>query len=69
MPDIMAVLACVSQCIEPTTLGQRGRVIEAMFSISGRVTMSGLSRWSGNTKARVRSCNHVLCIPVASFSA
>ncbi len=47
MPDIMVVLACVSQCIEPTTLGQRGRVIEAMFSISGRVTMKGLSRWSG----------------------
>ena len=47
MPDIMVVLACVSQCIEPTTLGQLGRVIEAMFSISGRVTMRGLSRWSG----------------------
>jgi putative transposase len=46
MPDIMVVLACLSQCIEPTTLRQLGRVIEAMLSISGRVTMKGLSRWS-----------------------
>ena len=47
MPDIMVVLACVSQCVELTTLRQLGRVIEAMLSISGRVTMKGLSRWSG----------------------
>jgi len=47
MPDIMVVLACVSQCVELTTLHQLGRVIEAMLSISGRVTMKGLSRWSG----------------------
>jgi DDE superfamily endonuclease len=46
MPDIMVVLACVSQCIDPTTLRQLGRVIEAILSISGRVTMKGLSRWS-----------------------
>ena len=47
MPDIMVVLACLSQCVEPTTLRQLGCVIEAMLSISGRVTMRGLSRWSG----------------------
>ena len=46
MPDIMVLLACLSQCIEPTTLRQLGRVIEAILSISGRVTMKGLSRWS-----------------------
>src|SRR5919107_1912681 len=47
MPDIMVVLACLSQGMEPTTLRRLGRVIEAMLSISGRVTMKGLSRWSG----------------------
>jgi putative transposase len=47
MPDIRIVWACVSQCVELTTLRQLGRVIEAMLSISGRVTMKGLSRWSG----------------------
>jgi putative transposase len=46
MPDIMILLACVSQCVEPTPLRQLGRVIEAMLSMSGRVTMRGLSRWS-----------------------
>ena len=46
MPDIMVVLACLSQCVEPTTFRQLGRVIEALLSISGRVTMKGLSRWS-----------------------
>jgi len=47
MPDIMVLLACLSQCVEPTPLRQLGRVIEAMLSMSGRVTMRGLSRWSG----------------------
>jgi putative transposase len=46
MPDIMVILACLSQCAQPTTLRQLGRVIEAMLAISGRVTMKGLSRWS-----------------------
>ena len=47
MSDIMVLLACLSQCIEPTPLRQLGRVIEAMLSMRGRVTMRGLSRWSG----------------------
>jgi len=47
MPDIVVLLACLSQCVEPTSLRQLGRVIEAMLSISGRVTMRGLARWSG----------------------
>ena len=47
MPDMMVVLACLSQCVPPTPRRQLGRVIEAMLSISGRVTMKGLSRWSG----------------------
>jgi putative transposase len=47
MPDIMVLLACVSQYREPTPFRQLGRVIEAMLSMSGRVTMRGLSRWCG----------------------
>ena len=47
MPDIMVLLACLSQCVAPTPLRQLGRVIEAMLSMSGRVTMRGLSRWAG----------------------
>ena len=47
MPDIMALCACLSPYREPTPLRPLGRVIEAMLSMSGRVTMRGLSRWSG----------------------
>ena len=47
MPDIMVLLAYLSQCVEPTPLRQLGRVIESMLSMSGRVTMRGLSRWAG----------------------
>jgi putative transposase len=47
MPAIMVLFACLSQCVEPTPWRQLGRVIEAMLSMSGRVTMRGLSRWSG----------------------
>jgi putative transposase len=47
MPDIMVLLACLSQFIEPTPCRQLGRVSEAMLSRSGRVTMRGLSRWCG----------------------
>ena len=46
MPDIMILLAYLSQCVEPTPLRQLGRVIEAMLAMSGRVTMRGLSRWA-----------------------
>ena len=47
MPDIMVVLGCLSQCLDRTAVRQLCRVIEAMLSMSGRVTMRGLSRWAG----------------------
>ena len=47
MPDIMSLLACVSQCLDSTTIRQLARVSEAMLSMSGRVTMRGMARWAG----------------------
>jgi putative transposase len=47
MPDIMLVVACLSQCLDPTTLRQLSRVIEAMLAMTGRVTMRGMARWTG----------------------
>ena len=47
MPEIMSLLGCVSQCVGSTTLRQLGRVIDALLSMSGRVTMRGMSRWAG----------------------
>ena len=36
MPDIMVILACLSQCAQPTTLRQLGCVIEAMLAQTGK---------------------------------
>ncbi len=47
MPDIMTVLACLSQCLDATTLRQLSRITEAMVSMTGRVTMKGIARWAG----------------------
>jgi len=47
MPDIIIVLTCLSQYLAPTTLRQLSRVTEAMLSMTGRVTMKGISRWTG----------------------
>jgi putative transposase len=46
MPDIMVVLGCLSQCLDATVLRQLCCVSEAMLSMSGRVTMLGISRWA-----------------------
>src|SRR5436305_14804060 len=45
--DISIVFTCLSQYLAPTTLRQLCRVTEAMLSMTGRVTMRGLSRWTG----------------------
>src|SRR2546422_10836138 len=47
MPDIMLVVACLSQCLDTTTLRHLSRVTEAMLAMTGRVTMRGLARWAG----------------------
>jgi putative transposase len=47
MLDMMIVLGCVSQCLDATALRQLTRIIEAMLSMTGRVTMLGVSRWAG----------------------
>src|SRR5918999_5867426 len=47
MLDIMRVFACLSQRLSTTELRQLTRIPEALLSMSGRVTMRGLSRWAG----------------------
>ena len=47
MPDIITVFACLSPCLNATTLRQLGRVTEAMLAMTGRVTMRGIARWAG----------------------
>jgi hypothetical protein len=42
----MVVLGCLSQCLDATVLRQLCCVSEAMLSMTGRVTMLGVSRWT-----------------------
>jgi putative transposase len=44
--DIIPLLTVLSQCIDATSIKQLTVIIKAMLTISGRVTMLGLSRWT-----------------------
>ena len=47
MTDIMLVLACLNQGLSGTAFRQLTVVSQAMLTLTGRVTMLGLSRWAG----------------------
>lgn len=46
MPDIMLILACLSQSVDGTSVHRLGRIVEALLAMPGRVTLLGLSRWT-----------------------
>jgi putative transposase len=46
MPDIMVILGYLSQCLDATALRQLCCVSEAIVSMTGRVTMRGIARWT-----------------------
>ena len=45
--DIIALLQCLHPILTPTTIRQFSRIIFALFAMTGRVTMLGISRWAG----------------------
>ena len=47
MYDILQLLECLSPLMSTTTQRHLGLIISALLSMSGRVTMLGLSRWTG----------------------
>ena len=47
MPDILALLLCLRSCLTLTTSRQLSRITLALLTMTGRVTMLGISRWSG----------------------
>ncbi len=47
METILPLLHCLSGEMTTTTVRQLGRIALAMLSMTGRVTMVGLSRWTG----------------------
>lgn len=46
MTNIIALLQCLDQTLDRTTLHQLGRILPAMLAMTGRVTMLNISRWT-----------------------
>ena len=46
MLNILALLQCLAPVVTPTTLRQFSRIVLALFAMTGRVTMLGISHWT-----------------------
>jgi putative transposase len=46
MTDIIVLLACFDQCVDKTTARQLSCIVQALLTMTGRVTMLGISRWA-----------------------
>ena len=44
--EILTLLACFEPLLTTTSLGQLSIIAQAIFSMTGRVTMRGISRWT-----------------------
>ena len=61
MPNILALLTCLTFDMNNTTLKQLACIIQALFAMTGRVTMLGISRWAGkggSYRTIQRFCHH-----------
>ena len=47
MVAIVPLLVCLDPVLTPTLRRQFGRIAGALLTMTGRVTMRGLSRWAG----------------------
>ena len=48
MPAILPFLLCLQPEVSLTTIRQLSRIVPALLAMTGRVTMLGISRWSGD---------------------
>jgi len=48
MTEILALLQFIKPLVSKTPVRQRSRVLEAIFAMTGRITMLGISRWTGS---------------------
>ena len=47
MPNILALLSCLTLELNSTSLKRLGCIVQALLAMSGRVSMLGISRWAG----------------------
>ena len=48
MIEIISLLTCLHPALSRTTVGQLSRIATAILAMTGRVTMLGISRWTGD---------------------
>src|ERR1700690_1974460 len=58
MTEIVALLQNISPLVSKTTLRQMSRIIDALLSMTGRITMLGLSRWTEDGGSYGQRANH-----------
>ncbi len=46
--DILTLLHCLQSCLTPTTVRQLSHISLALLAMTGRVTMLGIARWTGD---------------------
>jgi putative transposase len=46
--DILALLQCLQPCLSPTALRHLSLITLALLTMTGRITMTGIARWSGD---------------------
>ena len=44
--DILALLQCLKPALTTTTVRQMSRIILALLTVTGRITMAEIARWS-----------------------
>jgi hypothetical protein len=68
MPAILPLLLCLQSELSLTTVCHLSRIVLAMLAMTGRVTMLGISRWTGDgTKYRTIQRVFVTVIPWAAL--
>lgn len=48
MPDILALLSCFHPLVTTTTMRRLSRIAFALLAMTGRVTMTGIARWTSD---------------------
>jgi putative transposase len=48
MPNILALLLCLQPALTPTTVRQLSHITLGLLAMTGRVTMLGIARWTGD---------------------
>ncbi|CAA9395283.1 MAG: Transposase [uncultured Chloroflexia bacterium] len=63
MPDILALLHCLQPCLTMTSVRQLSRITLALLTMTGRVTMLGISRW-GDDGTSYRTIQRFFATPL-----